>query len=496
MSDFRQSERILTVSALTESLRENLEKRFPFVWVGGEVTNFSKSAAGHIYFSLKDEEAQLRCVWFSGKQRRGRAGHGFDPLTGEVFDSPGQDPAANLRNGLHALCAGAITIYAPRGEYRLLVDFVMPGGEGSLARIFEARKQKLAALGYFNLERKRPLPQNPARVALIASPGGAAIHDFLRISQNRGTGAIIRLFPAPAQGEGAAEKIAAAMALANSQNWAEVIALIRGGGSLEDLWAFNEEILAEAVHNSALPVLAGIGHEVDFTLADLAADVRAATPSHAAQLLWPLRGEIWQKLDDLDFALPKLAENLLKGKAESLEKENRALGWLSPQNRLKRLCAERERESAALDRLIRRLLETKALALRNVEERRLAWRPLDRLESRNRALNLASANLRSRMGPFLSERAGAIALSENRLESRFARFFRDCWTRYENLENSLQNLDPLRPMQRGYALLRGRGGIVHSVNDCEKGDNLRAQLADGILDLKVQAVTRREKCQK
>ncbi len=180
---------ILTVRALTEQLRRSLEGRFPFVWVRGEVSNLSRPGSGHIYFSLKDQDAQLQCVWFRGRQRQAEQGQSFDPLTGEVFDSPRPSPLELLRNGLDMLCAGRITVYAPRGQYQLLVELVQPAGQGLLAQAFEERKRKLAEAGYFAQERKRLPPWNPQRVALITSLSGAAIHDFLELARDRGSGA-------------------------------------------------------------------------------------------------------------------------------------------------------------------------------------------------------------------------------------------------------------------------------------------------------------------
>ena len=230
---------ILTVRALPAQLRRSLEGRFPFVWVRGEVSNLSRPGSGHIYFSLKDQDAQLQCVWFRGQQRQAEQGQAFDPLTGEVFDTPRPSPLELLRNGLDLLCAGRISVYAPRGQYQLLVELVQPTGQGLLAQAFEERKRKLAEAGYFAQERKRPLPWNPQRVALITSPSGAAIHDFLELAQNRGCGAEIRLFPASVQGEEAAPEIIRALDEINAQGWAQVIVLIRGGGSLESS-ALNE----------------------------------------------------------------------------------------------------------------------------------------------------------------------------------------------------------------------------------------------------------------
>jgi len=310
---------ILTVRALTEQLRKNLEGRFPFVWVRGEVSNLSRPASGHLYFSLKDAEAQLQCVWFRGQQGQAGQGQAFDPLTGEVFDSPRPSPLDMLRNGAEMLCAGRITVYPARGQYQLLVEMAQPAGEGLLAQTFEARKRQLAAAGYFAQARKRPLPWDPQRVALLTSSTGAAIHDFMRLARNRGSGAQIRLFAVHVQGEEAAPAMVRALETVDRQGWAEVVVLIRGGGSLEDLWAYNEECLATAVFSSVTPVLAGIGHEVDVTLTDLTADMRAATPSHAAQLLWPDRNELRQRLDEALLALQRVAGQWLAHKERAWE---------------------------------------------------------------------------------------------------------------------------------------------------------------------------------
>ncbi len=328
---------IFSVREFTEQMRKRLESAFPFVWVRGELSNLSRPASGHIYFSLKDEQAQLQCVWFRGQQH-GAAGESFDPLTGEIFQGP--QPAEILRNGLEILCAGRITVYAQRGQYQLQVEFVQPSGLGLLAQTFEERKRKLAQLGYFDAERKRPIPKNPRRIALLTSPGGAALHDFLRLASQRGIGAQIRIFPVSVQGQGAAETICTKIREANAQAWADLLVLIRGGGSLEDLWAFNEECLARAILESRLPVLTGIGHEVDLSLADLTADLRAATPSHAAQLLWPLRTELWQRLDDLDQAFERNAKRFLAALFEKLELSEHSLRLLSPLRQVER-CAER-----------------------------------------------------------------------------------------------------------------------------------------------------------
>jgi exodeoxyribonuclease VII large subunit len=227
---------ILSVAELTQALRDVLEAEFPFVWVRGQVTNLARPASGHLYFTLSDADAALSVVWFKGAQGRG-ARSGVDPLTGEVLE-PGRDVPKSLADGQEVLAAGRISVYAARGSYQLVAELVQPSGVSDLALAFEALKRQLAARGYFDEERKRPVPPNPTRVALVTSPVGAAVRDFLRLAEARGTGASIRLYPSLVQGDAAPAQLAAALDAANRDGWAEVVALIRGGGSLEDLWAF------------------------------------------------------------------------------------------------------------------------------------------------------------------------------------------------------------------------------------------------------------------
>ncbi len=477
---------ILTVSALTEQLRRNLEGRFPFVWVRGEVTNLSRPVSGHIYFTLKDARAQLQCVWFAGRQGGGGK---FDPLTGEVYASPRPDPTALIRNGIELLCAGPLGIYAPRGQYQLLVEFVEAGGAGALAQAFEERKARLAALGYFAQERKRPLPANARRIALITSDRGAAIHDFLELAASRGLPASIRVFPVPVQGCEAPAAIAGALTLANSQGWAQVAVIVRGGGSLEDLWAFNDENLAETIFNSRIPVLAGIGHEIDFTLADLTADVRAATPSHAAQLLWPLRRELMQAVDDLDIRLARAMKNIIGLASERLAQKSSSLALLSPCGRLRRLKEKNEELSSRLhknvsvwlrqkleilDRGNEALLRAPGFArMLAMHEQKLAWLEQILPQTVKRILSAAESGVSA-----LAERAWMLLLQQ--LGTRQARL--------DILTQKLEAVDPAAPLRRGYALLYGKDGLLRSVDGIERGQTIEAQLVDGRIVANVEAI--------
>ena len=323
---------ILSVSALTRAIKGSLETAFPFVWVRGQVANLSRPSSGHVYFSLKDEESSLAAVWFKNNHQDGAR---FDPLTGEVFENgPRQSLAGGLESGQEIVCAGRIAVYGQRGQYQLVVELAQAAGLGRLHEEFTRLRAALEALGFFAPERKRPLPEHPRRLAVITAPQGAAIHDFLRIAEDRGLGAHIRIYPAPVQGDTAPPAIIAALRRIWDEGWAECIVLIRGGGSIEDLWAFNSEALARAIYASPIPVLAGIGHEVDFTLADMTADVRAATPSHAAQLLWPSREELLRQWRQLVTALERTEERWLIRQQDRLDRLLRGLAWGSPERRL------------------------------------------------------------------------------------------------------------------------------------------------------------------
>lgn len=477
---------IFTVGALTEKLRECLEIRFPFVWVRGEITNISRPASGHIYFALKDSQAQLNCAWFLKKQSTSSAGRKFDPLTGEVYEKTRPNPRDILRNGLEILCAGAISVYAGRGQYQLIVEFVEPSGTGLLAQAFEERKARLAQAGYFEQNHKRALPASPARVALITSPTGAAIHDFLEIAADRGLSASIRLFPTPVQGTEAAEKIAQTVEAINAQGWAQVIVIIRGGGSLEDLWAFNEEIVADAVFNSGIPVLAGIGHEIDFTLTDMTADARAATPSHAAQMLWPARREIWQKLDDLSIALGRVMDNRLRRAENSLDTFAARLDLLSPARRINLHGAKISELGQALHREAHRWWELKCQQWRVLDfGRRKGGHLAVLLKGVGEKLIWFGERVPALAGRMLESRQKKLDMLEQRaVEAMRAKFARNDAT-LKILETALVERNPLKPLDKGYALLYDVKGLVASAAGTQPGDEIRALLRDGQLALKV-----------
>ncbi len=282
--------RKLTVSDLVALLQEVVETNFVAVTVEGEISNFSAPASGHWYFTLKDSGAQLRSVMFRSRNRL-------------VETRP--------RDGLQVVCSGSVTVYAARGEMQLVVDHIAQGGQGQLQAAFEALKAKLAAEGLFAAERKRPLPVSPQAVGIVTSATGAAIHDLLNVLQRRAPEVHLLLRPVKVQGEGAAGEIAAAIDDLNRYGGLDVLIVGRGGGSLEDLWAFNEEIVARAIARSEIPVISAVGHETDFTIADFVADLRAPTPSAAAELVVKNRQEIEAHLDHLIIRLQSRVDQLI-----------------------------------------------------------------------------------------------------------------------------------------------------------------------------------------
>lgn len=274
----------LTITALTRQVKDHLEGRFRDLWVMGEISNFKRYSSGHCYFSLKDAGAQLSCVLWRGNA---------EPLRFQPAD------------GQHVVAWGRVSVYEPRGQYQFVADFLELAGLGALAAAFETLKKKLDAEGLFAAERKRPIPSFPRTIGIVTSPTGAAVRDLLKVILGRWPRIEILLAPVRVQGEGAAREIAEAIGMVNRHGRADVMIVGRGGGSLEDLWAFNEEVVARAIAASRIPVISAVGHEIDFTIADFVADLRAATPSHAGELVVPERAAVDRELARAADALPR-----------------------------------------------------------------------------------------------------------------------------------------------------------------------------------------------
>lgn len=476
-------EHIYTVSVLTNAIKGTLESTFPFVWVRGQVANLSRPSSGHVYFSLKDEQSSLSAVWFKGNQKEGER---FDPLTGEVFEGgPRPSLAASLENGQEVVCAGHIAVYEPRGVYQLVVEIAQDAGLGRLHEEFSRLTAKLEALGYFAQERKRPLPPAPQRIALITAPGGAAIHDFLRIGETRGLASTIRLYPVPVQGEHAPGAMLAALKRIAAEGWADLVVLVRGGGSIEDLWAFNDEALATAIFHFPVPVLAGVGHEVDFTLADLTADVRAATPSHAAQLLWPERAALARHLAGLVEQLSQANERSFARREDRLRQAGKELEWHSP----KRIVSGWAERLAAITRFLHNAgmvrIEKEGLRLAAFAGT-LASAPR-RLPAQGEMLAALAFRLERAVPQALAGKANRLdALEKNLITGQAPRMAR-AEHRLEKALLRLDALDPHAPLERGYALVRkADGSFVKMIQDVQAGEALQLSVSNGDIPVQVQ----------
>jgi exodeoxyribonuclease VII large subunit len=424
---------VLPVSLLVGSARLLLERHIGLVWVSGEVSNFVRAASGHCYFNLKDATAQARCVFF-----RHKAQHLPFPL----------------KDGLQVEVRATATIYEPRGDFQLNVETARLAGVGALYERYARLKARLEAAGWFGAERKRPLPAFPRAVGIVTSTRAAALSDLLTTLARRWKAARVVIYPTAVQGAGAAEEIATAIRTANQRAEVEVLIVARGGGSIEDLWAFNEEVVAAAVHASALPVVCGVGHETDFTICDFVADVRAPTPTAAAALVVPER-------ETIDRQLAGLAARWQRAQRRAVEMPMQRVDGLArrlvhPAARL----AQQRREVAALgERLARAARHRIAAAGARVQTpgQRLAWRLGLPLPQRAQ-LSLARDALR-RVLPVRLQRVSA---------------------RLEALAQNLAHLDPEGVLGRGYAIVTTAGAeVVQDATQVAAGDAVRLRFARG-----------------
>ncbi|RKY26800.1 MAG: exodeoxyribonuclease VII large subunit [Planctomycetota bacterium] len=308
--------KIYTVTALTREIKRILDEAFPAVWVVGEISNARQYSSGHIYFTLKDENAQLSAVIWRGVAQRLKF---------------------KLEDGIQVLAFGRVEVYEPRGQYQLIVSRIEPKGYGALQLAFEQLKRRLAAEGLFDAARKKPLPRFPSRIGIVTSPDGAAIRDILNILGRRFPKLYILLRPVRVQGDGAAEEIAQGIRDLNKWGNLDVIIVGRGGGSLEDLWAFNEEIVARAIAKSRIPIISAVGHEIDYTIADFAADRRAATPSEAAEKVVPVLEEVLQQLDAFERRLQLALQAKANDMRQRLERLAQSYGMRLPLDRIMQL---------------------------------------------------------------------------------------------------------------------------------------------------------------
>jgi len=447
---FAPARKIFSVSDLNRAVRGLLEAGLPLLWVEGEISNLAQPGSGHLYFSLKDAQAQVSCALFRNRGQLLR----FKPA-----------------NGMKVLVRGRVSLYEPRGNYQLIAEHMEEAGHGALQRAFEELKAKLAAEGLFDAALKRPLPQAPRRIGVITSPTGAALRDILSVIRRRYPLARVVLYPVPVQGEGAAAKIAAMIALASSRAETDVLILARGGGSLEDLWAFNEEPVARAIRASAIPLVSGVGHEIDYSIADFAADLRAPTPTGAAELVTPDQAD-WER------RLMQHAQRVEQAQWRLLGELRRRLEWCS--ERLTQLHPGRVLRDRAqrLDELHLRLARGMRVQLRHDQGRIAHLFTSLREHSPAQRLRRTSDRLTS-LGVRLQ---GSARANVTRTGNRLALAMR-----------ALDTVSPLATLNRGYAIVSDAGGAVLShVAGVRPGQSIRARLTDGSLLAEVKDVRREE----
>ncbi len=434
---------ILTPSSLNRLVRELLGDALPQVWIEGELSNVAKPASGHLYFTLKDRTAQVRCAMFKQSCSTLR----FRPL-----------------DGMQVLLRARVGLYEPRGEFQLVAEYMEPAGEGALQRAFEELKARLSAEGLFAPERKRPLPRFARRIGVITSGTGAAVRDVLSVLARRWPLVEVEVLAVPVQGREAPPAIVNMLRKASACGRYDVLLLTRGGGSLEDLWAFNEEAVARAIHASAVPVMSAVGHEIDFSIADFVADLRAPTPSAAAELLVPDAVAIGRQLRQLRQRLADVQQARVQSHTQRVDLLLARLHNQRPQARLAR---DRERLLHLQHRLTTTLhaqTQQHRTSLERAYSRLLALHPRTRLPLLMQRLNEQQQRLRR-------------AIEQRRERDE---------TRLRHLGHALHAVSPLATLERGYAILfEATGQVLRSAQHVAIGTPLRARLADGELALRV-----------
>ena len=441
MSDSRQP---VTVSQLNREAKRLLESGLARVWVEGEISNLARPASGHVYFRLKDSGAQVAAAFFRQRQR---------------------GPTIGLKDGDQVLVYAKVSLYEARGDYQLIVEQVEPAGEGILKRQYERLKNKLAAEGLFEQERKRPIPALPGRIGIITSPSGAALRDILTVLRRRFPLIPVVIYPAAVQGDAAPGELVAALDTANERNECDVLIIGRGGGSLEDLWAFNDETLARRIVDSDIPIVSAVGHEVDFTIADFVADVRAPTPSGAAELVVPDQQDWIRRFNALGERIARNGQRTLENRAQSLDWLQRRLVGASPMARLKNQADLLRELKGRLRSGTRERINEESQHLAAMQARLMRQSPALRVERFSSRLQTLHRRAVSAVTTFLSDRKH----------------------RTELAARALHSVTPLATLGRGYAIVSDAksGKALLDTKNVKKGATIEARLANGVLTAKV-----------
>jgi exodeoxyribonuclease VII large subunit len=483
---------VYTPGRLNKEARMLLERGLPSLWMEGEISNLSRPSSGHWYFSLKDESAQLRCAMFRQKNLGAR----FTP-----------------KDGMHVLTRGRVSLYEPRGEYQFIADYMEEAGEGVLRRRFEQLKNKLAAEGLFDANRKKPLPRLPRRIGVITSPTGAAVRDVLNILRRRFCTIPVLIYPVQVQGESAAGQIARAIRMASARADCDVLIVARGGGSLEDLWAFNEEVVARALFDCQIPVVSGVGHEVDFTIADFVADVRAPTPSGAAEIVAPDCNEWTRSVDLLGRRVRTAMVRNMAARQQRLVWLERRLAQVHPGVELRQKAQRLDDLEQRLSRCMRHGLFQRRSTLvelaAHLRQRSPALRVAaarGRLEiarktlgtSLQRRVSLAESRLRHAASNLRQQSPAAriatlhrrVEIADRRMETSLHRQLRKLEARFTLATGKLNTVSPLATLQRGYAIVTdAQGTVVTDATAVNPGDIIQTRLSRGALQARVEQIT-------
>ncbi|MDM5075887.1 exodeoxyribonuclease VII large subunit [Aeromonas media] len=441
-----RQQQIFTVTRLNSAVRMILEQDLGLVWLTGELSNLAMPSSGHWYFSLKDISAQVRCAMFKGNNRRVP----FRP-----------------QDGMQVLVQARVSLYEPRGDYQLIIESMQPAGDGMLALRFEELKRRLGAEGLFDEGRKRPLPREPRAVGLVTSATGAALHDMLTVLGRRAPDLPVFIYPTQVQGSAAIGQIVAAIALANRRAEVDVLIVGRGGGSLEDLWCFNEEAVARAIAHSAIPVVSAVGHEVDVTISDFAADLRAPTPSAAAELVAPDKSARAQRLVHLKQRLVQAISRRQTAARHGFALLQKRLDHQDPKRRLEQQSQRLDELSGRLQQLLNLRLHQGARRLANLELRLQARSPEKLLAAGKRRHQLAQERLHTLMNKRQDLAAHRLAMLSARLDG----------------------ISPLATLGRGYSITRHPSGeVISRAAQVSPGQQLVTTLAEGSLRVRVEEV--------
>jgi exodeoxyribonuclease VII large subunit len=436
---------ILSVAELNAEVNQLLTRGFPLLWVEGEISNLIRPSSGHLYFTLKDNKSQIRCAMFRNRNMKLQ----IQPV-----------------NGMKVLIRGRVGLYEPRGDYQFIAEHMEDAGIGELQRQFETLKKKLGDAGLFSAEHKKQLPEYPKRIAVITSPTGAAIRDILNVLDRRSPQTPVLIYPTAVQGINAKTELETAIRKADTDKKCDVIILARGGGSIEDLWSFNEENIAKAIYHAETPIICGIGHEIDFTIADFVADVRAPTPSAAAELVTQDRDQLLTDVIQNRVWLQQHMINLIQQKQQKLD-------WLVSRLEIQKPSRIIQQQSQRLDEMTIRLkqqilvlIDNKKTRADNLHTRLLAHRPLRKIKESQQQLSHLEERLHQAIHSKLEN-------SQSRFQLQMA---------------MLDSISPLRTLERGYSITKDKksGDLISSVTQVKNEQEIVVQLKDGEVNARVK----------